>query len=109
MSADNVIGIGKFPTKDGKVEFRVAEFRNMENHSYCDEFSKECTDLIVFLDYYESPVYKTWEEANEAAWKMFDGMGICEYGIEDFKYEFYFSLEMTKVEALEKIKEYWAN
>lgn len=107
MSADNVIGIGQFPTKDGNKEYRVAEFRNMEGHSYTDHIPKEWTDLVVFLDYYDSPVYKTWEEANDAALEMLDNMDICEYGIGDFKYTFFYSLEMTKEEALEKIKKYW--
>ena len=108
MSADNVVGIGKFPTKDGKWEYRVAEFRNQEDHEYSSLIPNEWTDLIVFLDYHESKVYQTQDEAVKAAFELEESLDVCEYGVQDFKYSKPF-LEITREEALKKIQQFWSD
>ena len=106
MSADNVVGIGKFPTKDGGFEYRVAEFTNSEDHSYSSDTENDWTDLIVFLAYCESKVYMDKHEARDVAFKLEKSLDICEYGVNEFDYTKPF-MEITKEEALKRINDFW--
>lgn len=80
MSADNGIYIGKFPTADGKVEWRVAHAQAIENCDDGYELVGE-TDAWRVLIFGRSESYASEEEALQRAKTLADEVDYTEYGI----------------------------
>lgn len=88
MSADNGIYIGRFPTADGGMEYRVIHAQAIENVDYGTEEEQDLYRVLYFGSDSTHPpsVFTSRDEAYDYAHLIAEGYDILEYGVSELTF-----------------------